>query len=136
MLLHLGAAILLGWILAIPLPGWAVYAGWIVIAAGIAFAFGGLRQLISAHTSPDPHAPTTTVVTTGIYRFTRNPVYMGFLCLVIGFPLIFGNLWGIFVAAIQVLLFNKLIIEREEAYLTQKFGQEYLDYKSRVRRWL
>lgn len=136
MLLHLGTAILLGWLLPISLPGWVAYAGWVVIAAGIIFAFGGLRQLISAHTSPDPQTPTTTVVTIGIYRFTRNPIYMGFLCLVIGFPLIFGSPWGILVGAIQVLLFNKLIIAREEAYLTQKFGQEYLDYKSRVRRWL
>ena len=92
--------------------------------------------MIAAHTSPDPHTPTTTVVTIGIYRFTRNPIYMGFLCMVIGFPLVFGNPWGILVGAIQILLFNKLIIEREEAYLAQKFGREYLDYKTRVRRWL
>ena len=136
MLLHLGASILLGWFLPISLPGWAVYAGWVVVAAGIVFASGGLRRLISAHTSPDPHTPTTTVVTTGIYRFTRNPIYMGFLCVVIGFPLAFGSPWGIFIGAIQILLFNRLIIEREETYLTQKFGQEYLDYKARVRRWL
>jgi len=136
MLIHLVAAFGLGWLFPIPLPPWMKYPGWVVVLAGLVVAFGGLRQLISAHTSPDPHAPATSVVTTGVYRFTRNPIYFGFLCLVIGLPLLFGIPWGLVVAPVQVYLFNRLIIAREETYLAGKFGQEYLDYKSQVRRWL
>jgi protein-S-isoprenylcysteine O-methyltransferase Ste14 len=136
MLIHLVAAFGLGWLFPIPLPPWVKYLGWVVVLAGWVVAFGGLRQLISAHTSPDPHAPTTSVVTTGVYRFTRNPIYFGFLCLVIGLPLIFGIPWGLVVAPVQVYFFNRSIITREETYLAGKFGQEYLDYKSRVRRWV
>lgn len=136
MLIHLLTAFGLGWLIPLSPPAWAEYLGWGVVLLGLVVAFGGLRQLISAHTSPDPHAPTTSVVTTGVYRFTRNPIYLGFLCMVIGLPLIFGNPWGILVAPVQVYFFNRMIISREETYLEGKFGQEYLNYRSGVRRWL
>jgi len=135
-LIHLLAAFALGWLVPVKLPPWADYFGWVIVLLGLGVAFGGLRQLILAHTSPDPHSPTTSVVTTGIYRLMRNPIYFGYLCMVIGLPLIFGIPWGIIVAPVQVYFFNRIIISREEIYLAGKFGQEYLDYKSRVRRWL
>jgi protein-S-isoprenylcysteine O-methyltransferase Ste14 len=136
--IHLAAALLLGWLVPLPLPVQVfVYSiGWIVVILGLAAAFGGLRQLIRAHTSPNPHAPTTSVVTTGVYRFTRNPIYIGYLCMLIGIPLVFGNYWGLALSPLQVVLFNRLIIRHEEAYLSGKFGAEYLDYKHKVRRWL
>jgi len=136
MLIHLVAVFLLGWLIPITLPQWVEYIGWAVVVFGLAAAFGGLRQLIRAHTSPDPHAPTTSLVTTGVYRFTRNPIYLGYFCMTLGLPLIFGNIWGLVAASVQVYLFNRLIITREESYLSGKFGQDYLDYKSKVRRWV
>jgi protein-S-isoprenylcysteine O-methyltransferase Ste14 len=138
MVIHLAAALLLGWLVPMPLPVPVfVYAtGWIVVILGLGVEFGGLRQLILAHTSPDPHAPTTRVVTTGVYRFTRNPIYVGYLCVLIGIPLIFGNYWGLVLSPLQVVLFNRLIIQREEAYLSVKFGTEYLEYTQKVKRWL
>jgi len=138
MAIHLAVAILLGWLvpLSLPVPAFVYVAGMIVVILGLGAAFGGLRQLIQAHTSPDPHAPTTSVVTTGIYRFTRNPIYVGYLCVLIGIPLIFGNYWGLVLSPLQVILFNRLIIQHEEAYLSGKFGTEYVDYAQKVRRWL
>ena len=138
MLLHLGLALLLGWLIPLPIPvttGTRI-AGWIIGAAGFAFAFGALGELIRAHTSPDPHAPTTRVVTWGPYRFSRNPVYVGFTSLVIGIPLGLGNYWGFLVLPLMIYLFQEWIIYREENYLEGKFAQEYLNYKARVRRWL
>ena len=91
MLLHLGLALLLGWLFPLPIPapiGMKI-AGWGIVAAGFAFAYGALGELIRAHTSPDPHAPTTRVVTWGPYRFSRNPIYIGFGSLVVGIPLAF-----------------------------------------------
>jgi len=136
MAIHLAAALLLGWLVPIALPQWVEYIGWAVVVFGLAAAFGGLRQLIGAHTSPDPHTPTTSVVSTGVYRFTRNPIYLGYFCMTLGLPLIFGNVWALVAAPVQVLLFNRFIITREESYLSGKFGQDYLDYKSKVRRWI
>jgi dihydrolipoamide dehydrogenase len=60
-------------------PAFVYGAGMIVVILGLVAAFGALRQMIQANTSPDPHTPTTSVVTTGVYRFTRNPIYVGYL---------------------------------------------------------
>ena len=138
MLLHLGLALLLGWLIPLPLPATlsTKIAGWVIVAAWFAFAFGALGELIRAHTSPDPHAPTTRVVTWGPYRFSRNPVYVGFTSLVIGIPLGLGSYWGFLILPLMIYLFQKWIIFREENYLEGKFEQEYLAYKARVRRWL
>lgn len=136
MALHLFPAFLLGWLIPVDLPAWLEMVGWAVVLFGLAVALYALQQLIKARTSPDPFVPTTAVVTKGIYRFTRNPIYLGYLCFTLGFPLLFGNIWGLVVAPIQIILFDRLIIFREEDYLSSKFGQLYLDYKSSVRRWL
>lgn len=138
MLIHLVTVFLLEWLVPLPLPvpSLVYVIGWIVVFLGLVTAFGALRQMIQAHTSPDPHSPTTSVVTTGVFRFTRNPIYVGYLCVLISIPLIFGNYWGLVAAPVQVYLFNRLIITREESYLSGKFGQDYLDYKSKVRRWV
>jgi protein-S-isoprenylcysteine O-methyltransferase Ste14 len=138
MAIHLAAALVLGWLVPLPLPvpKFVNVAGMTMVIVGLVAAFGALRQMIQAHTSPDPHSPTTSVVTTGVYRFTRNPIYVGYLCVLIGIPLIFGNYWGVILSPLQVILFNRLIIQHEEAYLSEKFGQEYLDYKARVWRWI
>jgi len=134
--LHLAAALLLGRWIHIPVPFWTMYAGWSAVILSMIFALTGLGELIRAHTSPDPHAPTVRVVTKGMYRITRNPIYMGFLLFVIGLPMVFENIWGAFVSPLMIALFNRWIIEREEAYLEKKFGETYTNYKSRVRRWL
>ena len=84
----------------------------------------------------DPYHPVSSIVTSGIYGFSRNPIYLGFLLMVIGIPLIGGIYWGMILAPIFILLCNRLVIEHEEAYLGKKFGTTYTDYQSRVRRWL
>lgn len=71
-----------------------------------------------------------------VYRFTRNPIYLGMAFMLIGFPLAFGNVWGIPLVAAFIPLMNNLVIRHEEAYLEKKFGEAYTGYKSRVRRWL
>lgn len=136
--IHLGAALLLGWLVPLPsaAPRWILVLGWVISLAGLALGFIALRELVRAGTSPEPHAPTTRLVSSGIYRLSRNPIYLGYLCLTIGIPLIFGSLWGIIAGFIQKFLFEYLIIRYEEAYLARKFGQQYLAYVARVRRWL
>ena len=89
-----------------------------------------------ANTSLDPHSPVSAVVTRGPYRFSRNPIYLGFICLLIGFPLAFSSFWGLILSPVLILSLNILVIKHEEDYLQRKFGEMYTSYKARVRRWL
>ncbi len=135
-LIHLVVAFIAGWFLPVMLPDWVAYVGIVLVVGGMVLAFLALNELVRAHTSPDPFAPTTTVVTSGVYQYSRNPIYVGYLCAVIGFPLLIGSPWGLFTLPLQVLVFNKLVVEFEERYLLQKFGSLYETYTGSVRRWL
>jgi len=76
------------------------------------------------------------LVTSGIYRFTQNPIYPGFLLMVVGLPLNSGLYWGIVLAPFYMMTMTRLVIDHEEIYLEKKFRNQYPGYKSRVRRWL
>jgi protein-S-isoprenylcysteine O-methyltransferase Ste14 len=104
----------------------------------IGFLIGlmGFLEIRKADTTLDPHGTVTQVVSSGIYRVTRNPMYLGFLLMVIGFPLASSSFWGVLLAPFFILTMNQLVIEKEEAYLEKKFGEGYTSFKRRVRRWL
>ncbi len=107
-----------------------------LVVLGVALAIAGAVTFRRAGTSPNPMKPSTTVVMHGVYRFTRNPMYLGMTVLTIG-----GAVW-LNTAGILILLVPALavirwhVIAREEAYLEAKFGEPFRDYKRRVRRWL
>jgi protein-S-isoprenylcysteine O-methyltransferase Ste14 len=137
-LLHLIAAFVLGWLVPLSIPGLEEIdlLGWILVGAGLGLLFSAVSQFNKAETTLDPFGGTTKIVIAGPYRFSRNPIYLGFVCMLIGFPLMIDKAWGLILAPLLMILMTRLVIEHEEAYLEQKFGQEYLEYKSRVRRWL
>jgi len=112
------------------------YIGLALTFIGFLFGVGALIEFRKARTTLDPHGSAQQLVTSGIYRFTRNPIYLGFLLMVIGLPLNSGLYWGIVLAPFYVFMMNRLIIQHEEAYLERKFGKTYTGYISRVRRWL
>lgn len=114
-----------------------------LIAAGIACAGAGVWFGISAlglfrrhSTKPEPWKPSSALVTTGAYRFTRNPMYVGMLLLSIGISLIAGGFWTVVALLPVFLTLNFYVIAREEAYLQRRFGIAYTAYRSTVRRWL
>lgn len=107
-----------------------------LIVAGFSLGIAAISEFRKARTTVDPHGSVSSVVTSGIYRFTRNPIYLGFLLMLIGIPLNSGTYWGLILAPVFIYFMNNLVIEREEAYLEKKFGDVYIGYKSRVRRWL
>jgi protein-S-isoprenylcysteine O-methyltransferase Ste14 len=76
------------------------------------------------------------LVTTGPYRFTRNPIYLGFLLIYLGFTLLAGTLWGLLLSPFLIGTVTQWIIHAEEAYLGRKFKEDYKAYSSRVRQWL
>jgi protein-S-isoprenylcysteine O-methyltransferase Ste14 len=136
--IFLVTALLFGWKLPVPIPcpWWMQALGALILLAGLACAFSAVRAMFHAHTSPDPRTPVNAIVSDGPYKFTRNPIYLGFVLVVIGLPLALGYYWGAILSPVVVDAYNRLIIEREEAYLERKFGPLYLSYKTRVRRWL
>ncbi len=79
--------------------------------------------------------PTDYIVAGGPYRFSRNPIYLGMVLLQVGIGVWANSLWFIGLAALSVVLLTWGVISREERYLARKFGQTYLAYKERVRRW-
>jgi protein-S-isoprenylcysteine O-methyltransferase Ste14 len=80
--------------------------------------------------------PTTVIVRTGPYRFSRNPIYLAFSVLQLGIAIWFNSGWLLATLVGAVALINFVVIPREERYLERKFGAQYLDYKASVRRWL
>jgi protein-S-isoprenylcysteine O-methyltransferase Ste14 len=107
-----------------------------VALIGLLIGLSGFLEIRKADTTLDPHGTVTQVVSSGIYRVTRNPMYLGFLLMVIGFPLASTSFWGVILAPFFILTMNRLVIEKEEAYLEKKFGEGYTGFKSGVRRWL
>jgi protein-S-isoprenylcysteine O-methyltransferase Ste14 len=89
-----------------------------------------------AGTSMVPMNPTTALVTSGPYRVTRNPMYVGMAFLYVGFAFAFGVIWALVFLPAVIAVIDRFVIALEEPYLERKFGQAYRDYKSRVRRWL
>ena len=109
-----------------------------VLAAGAWLALDGAAMVFfrRAGTSMVPMNPTTALVTSGPYRFTRNPMYLGMAFLYIAFAFAFGVIWALAFLPAVIVIVDRFVIGREEPYLERKFGQAYRDYTARVRRWL
>jgi len=116
-------------------PATAV-AGAVLTALGLALAFSGVAAVIRHRTTIVPHHPVTTLLTGGVYRLSRNPMYTGLAIAYLGLALVFGSWWPLMLWPLVIVAVRLLVIRPEERYLTQRFGQAYTDYQSRVRRWL
>ncbi len=108
------------------------------VGIGVLFVAFGVIQFKTHKTTINPYRPesSTTLVKTGIYSISRNPMYVGFVFLLIGTACIFSNLMSLFLIFLFVVYMNYIQIPSEEVALTTVFGDSYLDYKVRVRRWL
>jgi protein-S-isoprenylcysteine O-methyltransferase Ste14 len=110
--------------------------GIVLFLGGFGLGFPALRGMLKARTSPNPHRPVQALVRDATYRFTRNPMYLGMLISYAGLFIFLRNPWFILFLPILFWLFTSLVIIPEEKYLEEKFGQDYLDFKSRVHRWI
>ena len=111
-------------------------AGAVLAALGLALAFAGVAAVIRHRTTIVPHHPVATLLTGGAYRLSRNPMYTGLAIAYLGMALVFGSWWPLVLWPPVIVAVRQLVIGPEERYLTQRFGQTYTDYQSRVRRWL
>lgn len=120
----------------------AVVADRVAAPLGIACVILGLvglpaiRAFRRAKTSPKPWRPSTVLVTTGPYRFTRNPMYVGFTLLYAGVAIWVNAIWPLLFLPLVLVVMHVGVITREEAYLERVFGDAYREYRRRVRRWL
>ncbi|MGG5823744.1 methyltransferase family protein [Falsiroseomonas sp. HW251] len=111
-------------------------AGLVVIAAALGFDLWAMGTMMRRRANILPNRPATALVTTGPFRITRNPIYLGNTVMVGGFAVAFGNPWFIPCALAAALAVNRLAIRREEAQLAALFGPEWDAYAARTRRWL
>jgi len=110
--------------------------GYLLVLFGITIVIHVAATFRRAGTAIEPWKPTTSVVTTGFYAWSRNPIYAGFCLINIGIGIASNSIW-IFVSFIPAaFLLYHVAIAKEEAYLAEKFGEEYLTYKNKVRRWV
>ena len=129
----------LNWLYPLPFVPASLPRDWIglvLFLAGIFLAAWSVRAFRKARTNLLTSQPASTIVTTGPYTFSRNPIYVGMFLGLAGLAVGFNTLWflAVLIAMYAVIRFG--VVAREEIYLEAKFGVRYLDYKARVRRWL
>ncbi|TIO34904.1 isoprenylcysteine carboxylmethyltransferase family protein [Mesorhizobium sp.] len=144
-ILFFPAAILVGLVLdrLLPLPfaipeadeaAWVV-AGFLILIGLVLFA-AGVRNFSRAATPLPTNQPARVLVTDGIYRWTRNPIYLGFFLIYGGIGVAAQSPWVLILTLPLAITVRYGVVAREEAYLERRFGDAYLDYKRHVRRWL
>lgn len=114
----------------------ATATGAALLGLAIILGVAALVQFWYAHTALLPHKPTTALIDRGPFRFSRNPVYLSLALGYVGIALLANTVWPLLLLPLALLMLHRGVIEREERYLEQKFGDEYIEYRTRVRRWL
>ena len=110
--------------------------GTIVLVAGIALGWWPIRLFRETKQDIKPWTATPEIVIRGPYGFTRNPMYLMMLLVCIGFSIILDEVWILLLTPVCASVLYLVAIRHEEVYLDRKFGESYLAYKRRVRRWI
>lgn len=106
-----------------------------LMAAGAALGIAALRMFRAAGTHVEPWKPSTAIVTTGIYVWLRNPMYVGLILLVAGLAILVASDWMLVMAVVLALVLHFGVVLREERYLEAKFGDAYRRYRASVPRY-
>lgn len=130
------AGALLSWLWPLPfaLPA-AVPIGAAMVSAASLLFLSSVRTLRAAGTPVPGNRPTTDIVRTGPFRFSRNPIYLSFFVLQAGIALWIGSIWMLATLIPAAALVSCVAVRREERYLERRFGQQYSSYRDSVRRW-
>lgn len=116
--------------------GMAEIASIVIFIIGMIILVLGFKMFTTDKQSPSVHEPTSAVYQSGVYAYSRNPIYLGVMLWVIAGALFFDKVWIMIMVLPLILIMNKIVIEKEEAYLQEKFGDDYSAYKNKVRRWI
>lgn len=112
------------------------YFGYGFIIAAVSMLLPALLRFLKTKNTLITIKPANSLQTHGIYAFTRNPMYLGLLTLYTGIAFLKGNWWTLALIPILILIIQSFVIKKEEAYLERAFGNSYLLYKAKVRRWI
>lgn len=110
--------------------------GALIILISLFFSFPAILQFFKTKNTLITIKPANSLQTTRIYSISRNPMYISLLLVYTGLSFIIGNWWNLILLPVLFLIIQEYVIKREEKYLDRRFGQSYLDYKTKVRRWL
>jgi len=140
-LIYLGAFLIVlvcRWFLPLPIDagGRGLVPGLALVALGLGMAIWGRRTMEAAGTNINPGLPATTIVSSGLFRLSRNPLYLCLTLMYLGLTLAVNTWWGIAVLLPLILVMHFGVVLREERYLEKKFGEDYRQYRSSVRRYL
>ncbi len=117
-------------------PDMQVWIGAPVTIGAVILLLMGAWELQRAGTSPLHERPTTRIVPHGLYSYSRNPIYVAMTLGCVGLAILFDRAWILAGTVPAVLVIDRIVIAREEAFLTAKFGEAYTSYRAKVRRWL
>jgi protein-S-isoprenylcysteine O-methyltransferase Ste14 len=134
--LVLGYLVELVWSTSFVSGGFRLFAGAVLFFMGAAIAFWAISHFRTAGTSLDVRKPDTALVTTGPYRYSRNPMYLGLTFAHVGVAIWADSLWMVAMLVPAQMVMHIGVIAREERHLEAQFGHAYRDLKARVRRWL
>lgn len=112
------------------------FTGIVLLAAGFSMAWAANIVLLKKGTSIKPYQIPCVLVTGTLFNFSRNPVYLGMTLALFGVEIVLGSLCPLIFPIVFVIIIDKLFIPDEESNLEKLFGEKYLDYKTRVRRWI
>jgi len=115
---------------------YATVIGLALIAITVALLRATSQAFHRHETSANPFKESTAIVNTGPFRFTRNPTYVAVAIFQVGIGFLLNNMWILLLTPLSFIAIHYLVVMREETYLESKFGDMYLEYKARVRRWI
>lgn len=131
------AGLVAGWFGRNLLPGYeSIRGGAVIMVVASVLAVWAIVVMERAKTNVDPYHPTTAIVTTGPFRFTRNPIYVSMTIIYLASSLWMGSTFAYLLLPLVLIVLTYGVIKREERYLEAKFGDEYRAYRARVRRWI
>lgn len=110
--------------------------GILFFAGALVLVGAGLNLFRRERTRPEPWQPASALVVSGIYRFTRNPMYLGMALAALAVATFCQSFSGVALTLVAAAIIDRFVIRREEAYLQRRFGNEHQSYKQQVRRWL
>lgn len=123
-------------VLAANQQSYGVGLGLTALAVGLGFAFRGSKQFANVGTNIIPFTPASSLVTTGVFGLSRNPMYTGMVLGLAGVALMTNQLWSWLIVVAFTLVIRYRFIEREEIQMLATFGEEFSLYQQKVRRWL
>jgi protein-S-isoprenylcysteine O-methyltransferase Ste14 len=107
-----------------------------LIVAGLLPALWAALTMFRQGNNPEPSHPVASLVVDGPFRISRNPIYLSMTTSYLGAGFLFGTFWHMLLLPVLLTIMRRGVVEREEAYLAQRFGEDYETYRASVRRWI